>query len=191
MANHKLPVIVLSILLLFSASFIVYLFYNQEFKNNLPARIPVGYKPTYIGQQFANTATKKLQLLHFFNPDCPCSRFNTKHILELKNKFFSQVDFVGYTITQISYSYPIRVIYDADASVAKKYGVYSTPQAVLLDHSGKLLYRGNYNKSKYCGAKKTQYVAFAIVNALKKLETQSIMEKSGLPYGCAINFANN
>ena len=34
-------------------------------------------------------------LLHFFNPDCPCSRFNVDHVRDLQARFGRQVTFVA------------------------------------------------------------------------------------------------
>ena len=34
-------------------------------------------------------------LVHFFNPDCPCSRFNVAHVRELARRFGDRVAIVG------------------------------------------------------------------------------------------------
>jgi len=42
------------------------------------------------------------------------------------------------------------VLVDADGSLAKMVGVYSSPQAVIVDTRGALYYRGNDNLARYC-----------------------------------------
>ena len=166
---------------------VIYTFYNEDIKNSLPTKLPVNYVATKYGQSFNITSTKKLKLIHFFNPDCPCSKFNTKHIEQLYNLYKNEVEFIAYSTKKITYSYPIPDSIDVDGKMAKLLGVYSTPQAVLLDNNGKLIYRGNYNKSRFCSNKSSEYVKNAIEKALQKQIDPSIMELSGKPYGCSIN----
>ena len=44
----------------------------------------------------------------------------------------------------------VPVLVDADGSLAKMVGVYSSPQAVIVDTRGALYYRGNDNLARYC-----------------------------------------
>lgn len=180
----KLLLIICFLILIFSS--VISLFYQEQIKTLLPAETPIGYVPTVYGQVFDIKASKKLKLIHFFNPDCPCSKFNTKHIKYLAEKYKDQVEFVAYSSKDIPKDYPIKVLKDANGAVAQKLGVYSTPQAVLLDAAGTLLYRGNYNKSRYCSNKSSEYVDVAIENALNKNISSSLMQTAGKPYGCPI-----
>jgi hypothetical protein len=63
-------------------------------------------------------------------------------------------------------------------------GVYSTPQAVLLSSEQEVLYKGNYNTSRYCSNTKTEFVRLAIEQALTEKPKSAIY--SGVPYGCPI-----
>jgi thioredoxin-related protein len=161
-----------------------YLFYQEDIKNSLPTEVPKNYVSTSYGQKFDIRSTKKLTLMHFFDPDCPCSKFNTKNIENLKNLYGEDIEFSAYSNSYIPENYPIKVNIDFDGKMAKLLGVYSTPQAVLLDDNGVLIYRGNYNKSRYCTNKNTQFVALAIESALKNQNTFSLMQNAGRPYGC-------
>ena len=70
-------------------SAIIRIFWYQEIQYLLPTPVPEDYKvvlpsevieydSVLIPQQYS-----KPKLLHFFNPDCPCSRFNLKHFRTL------------------------------------------------------------------------------------------------------------
>jgi hypothetical protein len=64
--------------------------------------------------------------------------------------------------------------------------VYSTPQAVLFDGDNKLYYRGNYNKSRFCTDKQTNFAQMAIDSLLSN-RTNLITDKAALKsYGCCL-----
>lgn len=181
----KFTVTVLVAFVLFSG--VLYMFYQAEIKDSLPTPIPSGFVKKEFGIKLSDTTNKKLKLIHFFNPNCPCSRFNLKHLEKIVNKYTSDIEILAYsTDSSTSIDFPINIIYDKNGEMAKHYGVYSTPQAVLLNQHGKLIFRGNYNKSRFCGNSKSEFVVQAIENALKQKNTFEIMQKSGKPYGCSI-----
>ncbi len=110
-------------------------------------------------------------LLHFFNPGCPCSRFNLDHIRELTRTYGERVNIVAVleedsTDTLIDgfrrTGLPIQAVVDSNRTLATAVGVYSTPQAVILDTRGTLIYRGNYNSSRYCVDRRTEYARIAL-----------------------------
>ena len=72
-----------------------------------------------------------------------------------------------------------------DKSIAVLCGVYSTPQAVLLDTNHKLYYRGNYNKSRYCTDKNSDYARMAIDSLLHHHEPVN-NEYALKAYGCQL-----
>ncbi len=183
--------IIVIIFICFSLFSVGFLFYNEDIKNSLPTAKPTNYKPTQFGvkydSSFAIKSNKKMKLLHFFNPECPCSKFNVKHIQKLASQYATKVEFVAYSNQKLTdKNYPIAIKFDENGKMAKLYGVYSTPQAVLLDSSGRIIYRGNYNKSRFCGSKNSEFVRIAIEKELKKETNIELMQKSGLPYGCAL-----
>ena len=61
-----------------------------------------------------------------------------------------------YTAKQIQDKFGLDIPVLFDSSLAKACGVYSTPQAVLIDNNQNLYYRGNYNRSRYCTRQKKQ-----------------------------------
>ena len=76
-------------------------------------------------------------------------------------------------------------VVDRGAAIAKRLGVYSTPQAVLLDGDGRLVYRGNYNTSRYCTEPTTQFVRLALESVLQRRAIAPEPE-AGVAYGCAL-----
>lgn len=75
------------------------LFWRQELQYVRPTPVPPHYVAVLPGQRVvvpapAGTAPKPV-LLHFFNPDCPCSRFNLKHVKRLVTTYENTVSFLA------------------------------------------------------------------------------------------------
>lgn len=64
-----------------------YLFWQNEFKYSLPTPIPKDYHAIAMGSKVelgpCCAFDNKPVFVHFFNPDCPCSRFNVPHVSDL------------------------------------------------------------------------------------------------------------
>jgi len=174
------------------------LFWYNELQYQLPTPVPVNYKAVNQGQLVKlNTQLKtdkgKPLFLHFFNPLCPCSRFNIKMFKALVAQYHNQVNFVivvisskTYTAADISNKFNLNIPITFDQSLAPACGVYSTPQVALIDTKGKLYYRGNYNISRYCTDEKTNYAKQAI-NGLLTSNTMQVFSKAALTsYGCRL-----
>jgi hypothetical protein len=85
--------------LLLILSGIAALFWQQELQYTRPTPVPANYQAVLPGQRVvvplpAGTDRKQL-LLHFFNPDCPCSRFNLKHVKQLAKNYGMNVAFLA------------------------------------------------------------------------------------------------
>jgi hypothetical protein len=74
-------------------------------------------------------------------------------------------------------------VVDRRGAIAAEAGVYSTPQAVLVDERGRLAYRGNYNVSRYCVDPRTEFARLAIESLLAK---QSVTVPETEAYGCEL-----
>ncbi|PTT00239.1 AhpC/TSA family protein [Pedobacter sp. HMWF019] len=179
------------------------LFWYNDWVYQLPTPVPKNYKAIGVGQLIAlkeplGVGYEKPVFLHFFNPDCPCSRFNMKHFKSLVQQYANQVDFRVVVLSSKSFTpesiqgkfgFHIPVLFDQ--SLAKVCGVYSTPQAVLLDKSHHLYYRGNYNSSRYCTDEKTSYAKIAL-NGLLKEQTHLVFSDLALKsYGCTVPDCKN
>lgn len=172
------------------------LFWLNDWRYRLPTPIPSHYQPVLPGSlirlQLPVTDPQKAVFLHFFNPGCPCSRFNIANFKRLYLAYRGQLNFVIVVISDQTYSvktiqdkfgFPIPVLFNP--AIAKACGVYSTPQVALLDTGGHLYYRGNYNRSRYCTDEKTNYAKIAIDGLLKN--TRLVFSPMALrAYGCQL-----
>jgi hypothetical protein len=131
--------------------------------------------------------------LHFFNPDCPCSRFNIPHFKTLIRKYGDKLSFAVvvinnrlYTEKQIQEKFDVDIPVSFDSTLAAACGVYSTPQAVLLDAGRRLYYRGNYNKNRYCADTRTNFAQMAIDSLLGQVTRPLFPGIALKAYGCEL-----
>jgi thiol-disulfide isomerase/thioredoxin len=176
------------------------LFWYNEYKYSLPTPVPSSYKLVGANEHISIVERLKIDpakpvFLHFFNPDCPCSRFNLPHFRELVKKYGDHVTFVAvpmimfgqeYTDEQIREKLDVDIPVWREAGVAEAVGVYSTPQAVVINTSNNLYYRGNYNKSRYCTDKRSNYAEMAIASLLKNSPSPDFGPMALKAYGCTI-----
>jgi thiol-disulfide isomerase/thioredoxin len=177
---------------------ISYLFWRNEYKYTLPTPVPVNYKSVAIGKHInfnkSITTSNKPLFIHFFNPDCPCSKFNIPHIEKLVKKYGDKISFVivvigkdsKYTEQDIQDKFDLTVPVLFDKSIADSCGVFSTPQAVILDVNHNLYYRGNYNRSRYCADEKSNFAQIAIDSLLSKSQNPSFDKLALKAYGCTL-----
>lgn len=170
------------------------LFYYTEWVYLQPTPVPANYKPVKHGRFVQLPALRTGPVfLHFFNPDCPCSRFNIAQFKSLVRLYGSRVSFVivvmskkSYTAGVIQDKFNLKVPVLFDPSIAAACGVYSTPQAVLLNPQNKLYYRGNYNASRYCTDEKTSFAKIAIVDLLDSRSHIVFNPLALRAYGCSL-----
>jgi hypothetical protein len=138
--------------------------------------------------------------LHFLNPDCPCSRFNTEHIRDLRRTLTAGhgqvVRFVavlqgdrppGKLLEAFGQLHlPVETVVDASGELGRAVGVHSTPQAVIVDSGGRLYFRGNYNASRYCTLPNSQFARIAIQALLSGLPLPNLPLTATTPYGCPL-----
>jgi hypothetical protein len=195
MRMKKLMVIVWLLLLL---SAVGALFWYNELQYQLPTPIPDGYVAVKQGRLInLNGALKtdhtKPLFLHFFNPDCPCSRFNIKQFKALVNEYGHNLNFVvvvmstkTFTVQEIQDKFDLKIPVIFDKGIAVACGVYSTPQVALLDNQNRLYYRGNYNRSRYCTDEKTSYAKTAIKGLLNDHANLVFSQLALRSYGCRL-----
>jgi thiol-disulfide isomerase/thioredoxin len=178
---------------------ITYLFWKNEYKYSLPTPVPVHYKGVAIGTSInlkdkLRVASGKPTFIHFFNPDCPCSKFNIPHVESLVKKYGNKMTFVivvigkdsKYTEQDIQDKFDLTVPVLFDKNIADVCGVFSTPQAVILDENQKLYYRGNYNRTRYCADEKSNFAQMAIDSLLNKNKNPSFDKLALKAYGCTL-----
>lgn len=174
----------------------------QDWRYSLPTPRPADLVQVAVGtrlgirdlSQVAGLHPGRPILLHFFNPRCPCSRFNLDHIRALQQQWSSRVDFVAVVqgvprkdtdraLERLGLT--MNAIADPDGRIAGECGVYSSPQAVVLDPQGRLYFRGNYNAGRYCTDASTEFARMAL-DSLSAGAPAPNFPGAGIAYGCEL-----
>jgi hypothetical protein len=175
-------------------------FWYEDWRYSLPTPKPRDLKQEPLGTRVALPASISQQPgrplhIHFFNSGCPCSRFNLDHFKSLVRRYRGRVDFVAVVQGRERASslakfdkhrIGIPSVYDQERLIARDLGVYSTPQAVILDRQGQLYFRGNYNKTRYCTARETEYARAALDSLVAGLPAPVPAPAAVLAYGCEL-----
>lgn len=206
-SRSRLVVVIVAALSCFA--FISFVFWNEDLKYSLPTPRPVDLVQLPVGAEWhfgawssalnlseslgEPSAARPPVLFNFFNPACSCSRFNLTHLRGLQAKYGDKVRFVAVIqsledasatkerLKALDLNMPY--VLDNSGAIAAEVGVYSTPQAVLVDRGSRILYRGNYNLSRYCTDPNTEYVRIAL-EALVRAESVVLPEDPA--YGCEL-----
>jgi hypothetical protein len=178
-------------------------FWRQDLQYALPTPRPAGWHRPAVATRVALTPDldrlrasrpRRPLLLHFFNPSCPCSRFNVDHVRALASRFGDDVQFVAVladgepeTMRAAFRTLGLDVPYvvDRDRRLAEALGVYSTPQAAILDAGSRLYYVGNYNRTRYCRDRDTEYARLALEALLAGVPPSAAID-GGPAYGCPL-----
>jgi hypothetical protein len=189
--------------LLYAAGYTLWI---QDWKWGLPTprptdliQMPVGSHvvlPDGIAAIASRTAGRPV-FLHFFNPDCPCSRFTEDHVRSLTRAHGGDSTFVGViepedgpidadAPARLAHEFGIPVLLDADGAIARAAGVYATPQAVILTSSGALYFRGNYNTARYCTDVRTEFARLALEHLLAGAPAFAAPHEALVAYGCPL-----
>ena len=106
------------------------------------------------------------------------SKINFAVVVLTKDKDYNEA-----TIRE-KYGLTVPVLFDS--SLVAACGVYSTPQAVLINTDQVLYYRGNYNRSRYCSDKKSNYAQMAIDSLLANRQQPGFNPYAFTAYGCSL-----
>ena len=184
-------------------AFIGRVFWAQDAKYSLPTPKPAGLFQPPIGSTVAlapaleriwQDKPAEFLFVHTYNPFCPCSRFNLDHVESLVESHHDKVTFValiqGNPSEKVMTSLRgklegMTLIEDRDGRFAAQFGVYSTPQAVILDGRHSIQFRGNYNLSRYCNNPETEFARVALESLLLG-KIPPAETNSNLAYGCAL-----
>jgi hypothetical protein len=169
------------------------IFWQQELQYQRPTPVPKHYQAVGLGNRIDQTLLpgKGAYFLHFYNPDCPCSRFNAKHVKSLIQAYGDSVAMYIVVRAQADLAKAQRAfadqqfIVDQHGTLAGACGVYATPQAVIIDAAGSLYYRGNYNRSRYCTAKATNFAELSLLALMKKQPSPAFGLLATQAYGCS------
>lgn len=178
---------------------IVYIFWKEQAVYLLPTPKPgnyhevaLGAKPELNVSQLPVGKSDKPLFLHFYNPDCPCSRFNLSQFKAMVKQYQDSVDF--YVIlhqsdkdqSEVASEFEVPVIRDDAGKIADAYGVYATPQALILNGGGEIYYRGNYNKARYCTSRETRFAELALDALIEGKPLPQFVELASISYGCSL-----
>jgi hypothetical protein len=183
-----------------SVSYLIgWIFWEYEIKYAAPTPLPKNFRDVSVGSKLdlssMHIPSGELTVLHFFNPDCPCSKFNMKDFESLSKKYSADINFYvvlqsdDYTAADFKERYDLElpVIFDRDGAIAELCGIYSTPQAVVLNENSVIYFKGNYNKSRFCTRKETRYVEIALDSLIQhKPLPVFVQNELTLPYGCVL-----
>lgn len=138
----------------------------------------------------------RVTLLNFWNSDCPCSRFMESQVRDLVARYAPRgVRFV--TIVEDASSRradaicawrersmpPMPVVYDQDGTIARAFGVWASPGAVILDSSARVRFVGAYNAARFCDNADTAWGAQALASVVKG---RPVVLASTPFYGCKV-----
>jgi len=181
---------------------IVAAFWIQDWRYSLPTPRPSGLRQAALGSTaelppaLASFAREDRPLfLHFYRPECPCSRFNLEHVRALERRHGGEASFVlvleGDDQAELEQAYarldwPIPHVVDEGGAIATALGVYSTPQAVIVDAAGRLAYRGNYNTTRYCTDQRSEFARLALEDVLEQRAVRELPREATLAYGCSL-----
>lgn len=172
-------------------------FWQQELKYSLPTSLPHNYIEVQAGAQVqlpGSLAKDVSYFFHFYNPDCPCSRFNARHIKTLIGNYRDSIRFVIVVSERESleeakneFGEDLQYLHDEDQLIAKACGVYSTPQAAIITSEQKLFYRGNYNRARYCTIRASNFAELSLI-ALINHQPAPVFELAATQaYGCELD----
>jgi hypothetical protein len=193
--------IVTSIALLVACAVgILSIFWHQEMQYSLPTPKPKNFKDVAL---FSTLKLEKEKLkgplfMHFYNPDCPCSRFNANHVKQLIHNHGDRIRFViivpstnDIQMAKTKFGESLTYIVDKDKVIAVACGIYSTPQAVILTQDNVLYFRGNYNKSRYCTSQASNYAELALLSFIHNAQPPVFDVAASLSYGCELSDQTN
>jgi len=196
----KARVAIFSIATLLAVGSIGWIFWEQEAKYVLPTPVPPDFKEVKLGERIDlstfHISAGRVAMLHFFNPDCPCSRFNMMEFERIASKYRDRADV--YVVLQSSdngdaetfrtkYDLNLPILLDNNGAISDRCGIYSTPQSVVLDKASKLYFKGNYNAARYCTRKETSFAEIAMDHLLKDEALPLwVTTELALPYGCTL-----
>lgn len=179
-------------------SAIALIFWVEEWKYAQPTPKPLTLREVHQGDVVRlpeRIQSEKPVFLHFYNYECPCSRFNIKEFESLVYRFGKDISFFAVLQTddhpraieqfKRKYDLGIPIIEDPEGKLASALGVYSTPQAVIID-KGKIYFKGNYNKARFCTTRNTKFAEIALKALLAGEEAPVFPEIALISYGCEL-----
>lgn len=139
----------------------------------------------------------KFTLLNFWSPDCACSRFMEPHVRELVELFTPRGVQIATVIIlnseRVSDTDAIQqwrgrgiatpALVDRNGALARQFGVWAGPAAVIVNPRGRIVYVGAYNIGRYCNNEETAFAK----QALEAVLAGQHPPRASTPfYGCQV-----
>ena len=127
-------------------------------------------------------------LLHFVDPDCPCSRSNLDHLAALHRRFADRVRFVAVVpegSEMDGLPAGMECVADVEGRLAAGCGVWASPHGAIVA-SGRLYFRGSYNRSRACTDPNNEFVRIALECLVEGRAAPTGLESDRLAWGCAL-----
>jgi len=142
-----------------------------------------------------------ISVVHFWNPDCPCSRFNQPHVQQIMSDYGKNN--VQFTVVVSGATEKIRQqrqiearkIFNAKAFVdirsdwPMENGPPSSPAVGVISSSGELVYFGPYSLGARCSPEKGKFVE-KVIDELKSKNQSVKKQLNTLAVGCFCPWAS-
>lgn len=138
-------------------------------------------------------ATRQTLMVHFWNPECACNRFNNPHVRNIIEQYQAQgIRFITVVRTQADSDdrqvlARAEQLFDVPAVPASKLNLDigslpgATPAAAVLGIEGQLAYFGPYSDSAFCATNGRSFVENALDEVLAGIKSKT---KNTLAFGC-------
>ena len=194
------------IYLLFSLLICCSLLFAQQESNPSFSRLYISsVQLTRITQNQTTTSRiflsdKPLQLFIFLSPECPMSKNYTLTLNKLFQQYNKQVEFYGcisgkgFTTSEIqsfisTYKTAFPLFVDADKKITNYFKASVTPEVLLLNNKGALVYSGAIdNWLEDTGKQRVDVTKRYLMDAIAaSLSNKTVAVKKTKAYGCLIN----
>ena len=173
-------------------------FWYWDWRYARPAPVPAGWTPG--PDRFAPGWDADLPgrdpglpaVVHIMGDGCPCSRFASEEARELTHVGGAQ-HFAVFTGVESGDTPTIggflgESISGAKADrLARELGVYAAPQAVIVAADGHIVYRGNYNRSRYCRDPESAFARRALEALVAGRPVPEFPPEAATPFGCPLS----
>jgi hypothetical protein len=132
-------------------------------------------------------------VVHFWNPDCGCNKFNNPHVREIVEQYSKQgIRFLTVvktqpgqnqqaSLTQAETLFNIPAVLEGSLQMDSSSAPSATPAAAVINKQGQLAYFGPYSDGAFCGATGGSFVEKTLDRVLEGTITES---SKTLAFGC-------
>jgi thiol-disulfide isomerase/thioredoxin len=153
-----------------------------------------------VAVRFDSMAQKKPLVIVFYDVECPICQTYAGRLQELYRKYNTQIDFKAVFPTKNTkikdikkfkkeYNFRLPFVLDSQHQLVEKWDATTTPEVILSNENGDILYRGAIDNQfvglgKFRPKTTERYLQMAIESILSGKE---IDKKTTEPIGCLIN----